>query len=81
MLECAMRRRERRKLGRRLTKLLLDDLEYLLLVKFLGKSLDSRQSLTTITLYHGPGQLRLPDAKGNLIIGFISIGQLKSNVR
>jgi len=32
------------------SKLLLDDLENLLLVKFLGKTLDSRQSLTTISL-------------------------------
>ena len=46
---------ERRTLGRGLTKLLLDDFENLLLVEFLGKSLDSRQSLTTITLYHGAG--------------------------
>lgn len=37
-----------------LTKLLLDDFENFFLVKFLGKSLDSRQSLTTITLYRGP---------------------------
>lgn len=61
-----MRGEERRKLGRRLTKLFLDDFEYLLLVKFFGESLDSRQSLTTITLYHGPDQSRLPDAKGNV---------------
>ena len=32
------------------TKLLLDDLENLLLVKFLWKTLDSGQSLTSITL-------------------------------
>jgi len=34
----------------RLTKFLLDDLENLLLIKFLGKTLDSGQSLTTIAL-------------------------------
>jgi len=32
------------------SKLLLDDLEDLLLIKFLGKALDSSQSLTTIAL-------------------------------
>jgi hypothetical protein len=32
------------------TELLLDDLEDLLLIKFLGETLDSRQSLTTIAL-------------------------------
>lgn len=32
------------------SKLLLDDLEDLLLIKFLGKALNSRQSLTTIAL-------------------------------
>ena len=34
----------------RRTELLLDDFEDLLLIKFLGKTLDSRQGLTTITL-------------------------------
>jgi hypothetical protein len=33
------------------TELLLDDLEDLLLIKFLGETLDSRQSLATIALY------------------------------
>ena len=33
------------------TEFLLDDLEDLLLIKFLGETLDSRQSLTTIALY------------------------------
>jgi hypothetical protein len=33
------------------TELLLNDLENFLLVEFLGKTLDSRQSLTTIALY------------------------------
>jgi hypothetical protein len=32
------------------TEFLLDDLEDLLLVEFLGQTLDSRQSLTTIAL-------------------------------
>jgi len=32
------------------SELLLDDLEDLLLIKFLGETLDSRQSLTTIAL-------------------------------
>ena len=32
------------------TKLLLDNLKDLLLIKFFGKTLDSGQSLTTITL-------------------------------
>jgi len=32
------------------TEFLLDDLEDLLLIKFLGETLDSRQSLTTISL-------------------------------
>jgi hypothetical protein len=32
------------------TELLLDDLEDFLLIKFLGQTLDSRQSLTTIAL-------------------------------
>lgn len=34
-----------------LTKLLLDDLEDFLLVKLLGKTLNSGQSLTTIAFY------------------------------
>ena len=33
------------------TELLLDDLEDLLLIEFLGKTLDSSQRLTTIALY------------------------------
>lgn len=37
------------------TELLLDDLENLLLVEFLGKTLNSRQSLTTIALYRNKG--------------------------
>ena len=36
--------------GVSLTKLLLDDLENLLLVKLLGETLNSGQSLTSITL-------------------------------
>jgi hypothetical protein len=36
------------------TKLLLDDLEDLLLVELLGETLDSCQSLTTIALYCKP---------------------------
>lgn len=36
-----------------LTELLLDDLENLLLVKLLGKTLDSGQSLTTIAFCAG----------------------------
>lgn len=40
---------------KKLTKLLLDHLEDLLLVEFLRETLDSRQSLTTITLYDGLG--------------------------
>jgi hypothetical protein len=35
------------------TELLLDDLQDLLLVKLLGKTLNSSQSLTTIALYTG----------------------------
>ena len=38
-------------LKRRLTKFLLDDLQDLFLIKFLRQTLDSSQSLTTITLY------------------------------
>lgn len=33
------------------TELLLDDLEDLLLIEFFGETLDSRQSLSTISLY------------------------------
>ena len=47
------------------TELLLDHLEYLLLVEFLGQTLDSGQSLTTIALLDADvdvvlGLLRFP---------------------
>ena len=45
-----------------LTKLLLDDLKNLLLVKFLGETLNSGQSLTSITLWGHVSIVRKNDA-------------------
>ncbi len=52
-LSCAWLRASSGKRGDKLehTELLLDDLQNLLLVKLLGKTLNSGQSLTTIALY------------------------------
>ena len=56
-----------------LTKLLLDDLKYLLLVKFFRQSLDSSQGLTTIAFCASSSQPPLHQAVFDAVTGCFEV--------